>query len=290
MQVFCGTGFFGESRAWLKQSVREIGARYSGHLIRGDVTHLVVQEEEVGTGESADNAEGQKVVKARQWGIKVVGRDWLSEVLRVRSLPGPRPQTPVDTVCHAGSTRGQEEVSPMDVSPKHATTSGKQDENTLPAEALRDEDGVHRQKDALIEASVSEASGALHDCKVVDDIADEEVGDDDDEVEEVAQDDCNSDPSGQEDDAPLHGHEDHEDEGEDEGQVQKEMEEAQDAAPQTPAGVSSAERDQAFVFHDDEICEMSVSPVQPQREKVRTCSLTGFVRLARVHTQDLIHA
>eukprot|EP00976_Prorocentrum_cordatum_P108454 1194846-Prorocentrum_minimum.AAC.6 len=165
-------GFFGDSRTWLKQTVREIGSRYSGHLIRGDVSHLVLHEDE--GGEPGGNAEGQKVVKAREWGIEVVGREWLREVVRARSVPLPRQKEPADTAGDGGNTGGEEDIAPMEVSLEPGASPATQEEDTLLAEAEPNspDHNSKKQEREQTEASVLTAGTALGEttiCKKVDD-------------------------------------------------------------------------------------------------------------------------
>jgi hypothetical protein len=72
----------------------------------------------------------QKAVKAREWGIEVVGREWLVEVLRVRTVPLACQKAPPNV-----ADEREEQVAPMDVSSEEpaASSTPPRQANTVPA-------------------------------------------------------------------------------------------------------------------------------------------------------------
>ena len=63
-------GFCGAARQQIKTIVSNLGAVYSGDLQREHTTYLVLAAVD-------DQHPGEKVARARDWGIPVIGYDWL---------------------------------------------------------------------------------------------------------------------------------------------------------------------------------------------------------------------
>ena len=72
------TGFVDSTRWAVKHALLLVGAEFTDTLTRRN-THLVAKEDAVTGGEGSRS---QKVVKADEWGIKIVGVEWLHRVMR----------------------------------------------------------------------------------------------------------------------------------------------------------------------------------------------------------------
>ena len=67
--LVCVSNYYGEEREMVRTLSIELGANYTERLTRKDpaVTHLIT-----------NSLQGQKVLKARQWGnIQIEGLEWL---------------------------------------------------------------------------------------------------------------------------------------------------------------------------------------------------------------------
>lgn len=75
-----GTGFYGSERAAVRELARLAGVQYSGDLVQGRTTHLVLAP-------SADGgAASRKLQKAAEWGIPALRLQWLLDSVAAGAL------------------------------------------------------------------------------------------------------------------------------------------------------------------------------------------------------------
>ena len=77
--IVTGTGFYGAERAAIRELAALAGATYSGDLVRGHTTHLVLAS-------AAAAGTSRKVHKAAEWGLAVVRLQWLLDSITAGQL------------------------------------------------------------------------------------------------------------------------------------------------------------------------------------------------------------
>ena len=82
--VITGTGFWGPERAAIRELAGLAGLSYSGDLVRGATTHLVLAPQ-------AGAAASRKLHKAAEWGVPVVRLGWLVDSIAAGQLQPVQP-------------------------------------------------------------------------------------------------------------------------------------------------------------------------------------------------------
>lgn len=151
--VVTGSGFFGGSRAAMRELTRLAGITYSGDLVHGYTTHVVVAP-----AQHAQRAgSSRKLAKAAQWGVPCLRLAWLLDSIRAGSAQPQQPylldarlvREPAEQAAAAGEQAGSCRQLPCRQRPSSVAS------NALDAAAAA---GAQAQASAAPAGSVQDAS------------------------------------------------------------------------------------------------------------------------------------